>query len=316
MKNIVIIIIISCLSFNISAQTEIKLDYANPKSYEIGGIIVSGADNLNNNTLIAITGLRVGESIKVPGDKVSKAISNLWEQGLFSDVDIIIEKIVENAIFLNIIVGEYPRLSKFKFVGKKVRKSDITSLKEELKLMRGKVLTQNLINNSINSIKKYFTNKGFYNVSVGYLTTPDTNTANSNNLIFNISKGQKIKIKEILINGRTKIINDKKTLVNKKDSIFPLSSYKLKKSMKETKSKSFWRFWKASKFIEENYENDKKNIIAKYNEVGYRDAKINHDTFYMNSDNTMTIEITLTEGSPYKFGDISFVGNTVYSSDE
>jgi outer membrane protein insertion porin family len=316
LKNIVIIIIISFLSFSISAQTKINVDYANPKSYEIGGITVSGADHLNNNTLIAITGLTVGESIKVPGDKVSKAISKLWDQGLFSDVDIIIEKIVENAIFLNIIVIEYPRLSKFKFVGRKVRKSDITTLKEELKLMRGKVLTQNLINNNINSIKKYFVNKGFYNVRVGYLTTPDTTTSNSNNLIFNISKGQKIKIKEILINGRNKIINDKKSLVNKKDSIFPLSSYTLSKSMKETKSKSFWRFWKASKFIEENYENDKKNIIAKYNEVGFRDAKIKQDTVYMNSDNTMTIEMTLEEGSPYKFGDISFVGNTVYSSDE
>jgi outer membrane protein insertion porin family len=262
LKNIVIIIIISFLSFSISAQTKINVDYANPKSYEIGGITVSGADHLNNNTLIAITGLTVGESIKVPGDKVPKAISKLWDQGLFSDVDIIIEKIVENAIFLNIIVIEYPRLSKFKFVGRKVRKSDITTLKEELKLMRGKVLTQNLINNNINSIKKYFVNKGFYNVRVGYLTTPDTTTSNSNNLIFNISKGQKIKIKEILINGRNKIINDKKSLVNKKDSIFPLSSYTLSKSMKETKSKSFWRFWKASKFIEENYENDKKKYYC------------------------------------------------------
>lgn len=315
MKKIALLII-SFLSINVTAQVNDTLDYSDPKSYEIGGVMVTGANNLNNNTLIAITGLSVGEKIKIPGEKISTAITKLWEQGLFEDINISIEKIEGSTAFLSINLKEYPRLSKFKFKGKKVSKSDITTLKEDLKLMRGKVLTQNLINNSINTIEKYYKNKGFYNISVGYLTTTDTATANSKNLIFNITKGSKVKIKEINIKGRQQILNTNKTVLNQKDSTYAVNNRKLKKSMKETKPKSFWRFWKISKFSEKKYKDDKKNIISKYNEVGYRDAKIVHDTTYMNSDNTMTIEMTINEGDPYKFGAITFTGNTIYSSKE
>ena len=314
-KNITIFILI-LISFALSAQTTDELDYSNPKSYEIGGIMVNGADNLNNSTLISISGLSVGETIKIPGEDITSAITKLWRQELFADVDIAIEKIVENTVFLTINLEEHSRLSKFKFKGKKVRKSDITTLKEDLKLMRGKVLTQNLINNSINKIKKYYINKGFYNVTVGYLTTKDTTTTNSENLIFNINKGKRVKIKEIIVKGRARVINPKKSFLNRKDTVYAVSNYKLKKSMKETKTKSFWRFWKVSKFIDNNYEDDKNNIIAKYNEVGYRDARIEKDSTYMNSDNTMTIEIIIKEGNTYTFGDISFVGNTVYTSEK
>ncbi|MAW21135.1 MAG: outer membrane protein assembly factor BamA [Flavobacteriales bacterium] len=311
-----ILFILLLIPLVIIAQTNNTIDYSNPKNYTIGSIMINGADNLNNSTLIAITGLSVGETIKIPGDDITSAITKLWEQELFSDVDISIDKIVENTVFLTVNLKEHKRLSKFKFKGKKVKKSDITTLKEELKLIRGKVLTQNLINNSINIIKKYYINKGFYNVSVGYLTTADTSMANSENLIFNISKQGKVKIKDIIVKGRRKIVNTKKTLINRDDTVYAISNYKLKKSMKETKTKSFWRFWKISKFIDKNYEADKENIIAKYNEVGYRDAKIKDDTTYMNSDNTLTIEIEINEGEPYKFGNITFAGNTVYTSEE
>ena len=304
------------ISFSLTAQIKNTIDYSSPKIYEIGGIMIEGAHNLNNSTLITITGLSIGEEIKIPGDKITKAITKLWEQGLFSDVNITIDKIIENTVFLNIIVKENPRISKFKFTGKKIRKSDITTLKEDLKLMRGKVLTQNLINNSINTIKKYYINKGFYNITIDYLTSNDTTTQNSKNLIFKIEKGQKIKIKDIIIKGRSKLLNEKKNLFNSSDSIYSISDYTLKKSMKETKSKNFWRFWKVSKFTDNNYNNDKDNIISKYNEIGYRDAKIEKDTAYMNKDNTMTIEITIKEGHPYKFGEITFIGNTVYSSEK
>ena len=212
MKNITLLII-SLISFNLSGQINESADYSNPQEYEIGGIMVEGANNLNDNTLIAITNLSIGEKIKVPGDEITKAITKLWEQGLFSDANIVIEKIVGNTVFLKIKLAENPRLSKFKFIGKKVRKSEITSIKEELKLMRGKVITQNLINNSINSIEKYYINKGFYNVDVECLTTTDTTKANSENLIFKISKGEKIKIKTITIKGRNQNANTKKKTI-------------------------------------------------------------------------------------------------------
>ena len=300
----------------IIAQTNELLDYSTPKKYELGGIVIEGANNLNNSTLIAITELEIGKEIEIPGSKITKAINKLWDQGLFSNIEISIDKIVGETIFITINLKEYPRLSQFKFEGKKVSKSDVTSLKDELKLMRGRVLTQNLINNSLNTIKDYYINKGFYNVTVGYVTSTDTLAKNSEKLIFNISKGKKIKIKDIIVTGRSKILNLKKSLLNNQDSVYCVSNYNLKKSMKETKSKSFWRFWKTSKFIQNNFEDDKNNIIAKYNEIGYRDARIETDSVYLNSDNTMTIEIRIVEGEPYRFGNITFTGNTVYSSEE
>jgi len=306
---------ISLLSLTLGAQTTEALDYSTPKTYEIGGIMVIGAENLNNSTLITISGLTVGDKIKIPGDNFSIAITKLWEEGLFSDVNITIDKIVEDIVFLNINLEENSRLSKFKFKGK-ISKSDITTLKEDLKLMRGKILTQNIINNSINLIKTYYLNKGFLNISVGYLTTIDTTAVNSENLIFNITKGKKVKIKEIKITGRKKIANTNKTFLNRKDTVYAVNNRKVKKSMKETKAKNWWRIFKVSKFIDENYIDDKEKLIAKYNEVGYRDARITSDTTYLNKDNTLTIEMNIEEGVPYKFGAIKFVGNTVYSSEE
>ncbi len=315
MKNI-ILIIFSFISLSNTAQINSVVDYSIPETYQIGGITVNGANNLNNSTLVAISGLSIGNPIKIPGEEISGAIKKLWKQGLFSNIDISIAKIEGNSVFLNINLKEHPRLSKFKFTGKKVRKSDITTLKEDLQLMRGKVLTQNLINNSIQTIKEYYINKGYYNVRVGYSTNIDSTTTNSENLIFNINTGKKVKIKEIIIKGRNQIVNKNKSLLNRNDSIYSISTRTLKKSMKETKAKNFWRFWKFSKFIDNNYEDDKKNIISKYNEIGYRDAKIEYDTSYMNNDNTITLEITINEGEPYKFGNITFIGNTVYSSEE
>ena len=163
----------------IVAQTNELLDYSTPKKYALGGIVIEGANNLNNSTLIAITELEIGKEIEIPGIKITKAINKLWDQGLFSNIEITLDKIVGKTIFITINLKEYPRLSQFKFKGKKVSKSDVTSLKEELKLMRGRVLTQSLINNSLNTIKDYYINKGFYNVTVGYVTSTDTLAKNS-----------------------------------------------------------------------------------------------------------------------------------------
>jgi outer membrane protein insertion porin family len=309
------VLLLSFLSISLGAQTTEEVDYSTPKSYEIGGIMVNGADNLNNSTLIAISGLTIGDTIKIPGDNISIAITKLWKEGLFADINITIDKIVENTIFLNINLKENSRLSKFKFKGK-ISKSDISTLKEDLKLMRGKILTQNIINNSVNLIKTYYINKGFLNITVGYLTTIDTSAVNSESLIFNINKGKKVKIKDIKIIGRDKIANTNKTFLNRQDTVFAISDRKVKKSMKNTKAKKWWRIFKVSKFIDNNYTDDKEKLIAKYNEIGYRDARITKDTTYLNKDNTLSIKITIKEGEPYKFGKISFVGNKVYATEE
>ena len=197
-------IIIFCFITSYSySQNNQYVEYSLPKKYEIGGITISGTKYLNTSTILSISGLKIGDTINVPGAKISNAINNLWNQKLFSDINISVEKKIDNLIFLNINLSENKRLSKFNFVGK-IKKSDITSLKEELKLMRGKVLTENLINNSMDIIKEYYIEKGFYSAKINYKLTVDTTTQNSDNLTFIIDAGKKIKIDKIIVNGRKK----------------------------------------------------------------------------------------------------------------
>jgi len=161
------------------------IEYNNPSEYIIGGITISGTKYLDHNTLINISGLKVGEKIIVPGENISSAIKKLWKQGLFADIKVSATKIQGNSIFLDFYVEEHPRLSKFKFVGK-LKKSDITTIKEKLKLMKGNILTQNIVNNSKQKIKDYFIEKGFLNIVVSTIQTTDSTLVNSTILVFTI----------------------------------------------------------------------------------------------------------------------------------
>ena len=291
------------------------IDYTQPKDYILADISIKGIKFLSQSTITDISALKINQIISIPGNDISIAINKLWKQNLFSDIKIEYDKIINDSIYLNIILKEYPRLSKFRFKGD-ISKSNITTLKEDLKLMRGKVLTQNLIKNSVNKIRKFYTDKGYLNVSVKHIVAKDSTSANASILIFDINKYDKVKIKDIIIYGRKEIVNTNKSFFNNKDTVYAVSNKRLKKSMKETKVKNKWRFFKVSKFIKSNYEDDKNNIIEEYNNKGYRDAKIINDTTYLNEDNTITIEITLEEGEPYLFGDVSFIGNTRYTNEE
>ena len=298
----------------IFSQTNIS-DYSNPKEYTISSITVSGTKYLDKNTLISISGLEIGEKIIIPGEDISLAIKKLWKQGLFSDISINIVKIEEENIYLNIDLKEHSKLSKFNFEGE-IKKHDVSELKEQLKLMRGKVLTDNLINNSIYKIELYFKEKGFNNIQVTPSTEEDKQTINASILTFNIKKGERVKIKEIIIHGRELRKNEKKSFYNKADMTYALSDFTVSRKMKETKTKKWWRFFKVSKFNEDNLQTDLDAIISKYNEQGYRDARILKDTSYLNSDNTLSIEVWIHEGNPFKFRNITFVGNTKYSNEE
>lgn len=303
----------------INAQDSIvntnSIDYTQPKDYILADISIKGIKFLSKSTITDISALKINQIISIPGNDISIAINKLWKQNLFSDIKIEYDKIINDSIYLNIILKEYPRLSKFKFKGD-ISKSNITTLKDDLKLMRGKVLTQNLIKNSVNKIRKFYTDKGYLNVSVKHIVAKDSTSANASILIFDINKYDKVKIKDIIVYGRKEIVNTNKSFFNNKDTVYAISNKRLKKSMKETKVKNKWRFFKVSKFINSNYEDDKNNIIEEYNNKGYRDAKIISDTTYLNEDNTITIEITLEEGEPYLFGDISFIGNTRYTNEQ
>ena len=316
-KIVVIFSITSLICSNLFAQDSLQffIDYTKPKEFVLSNVNIVGTKFVNKSNVLDITSLKINQKIKIPGSDISSAINKLWQQNLFSEIEIEYDEINKDSISLNIVLKEYPRLSKFKFIGN-ISKSNISTLKDDLKLARGKILTQNLIKNSINKIKKFYTDKGFLKIDVKHEIVEDTLTLNSSILIFEINKNKKVKIRDIVIKGRKQIVNKNKSIINNKDTVYALSNYRLKKSMKETKVKNKWRFFKASKFIKENYEADKENIISEYNNRGYRDAKILNDTIYYNSDNTITIEITLDEGEPYLFGNINFIGNKKYTNSE
>ena len=317
-KKIIFIFFIIFYSATTNGQDSLVqpfIDYTQPKEYVLSKISIKGTTYVNKSNIIDISGLKINQKITIPSSDISNAINKLWQQNLFSEIDITLDKIFNDSITLDIVLKEYPRLSKFKFKGD-ISKSNISTLKEDLQLMRGKILTQNLIKNSVNKIEKFYVDKGFLNTDVKFFITNDTLTSNSSILIFDINKNKKVKIKDIIIYGRNEIVNKNKSFFNNKDTVYALSNRKLKKSMKETKVKNKWRFFKVSKFIKSNYEEDKENIISEYNNKGYRDAKITNDTIYLNDDNTVTIEITLDEGDPYLFGNINFIGNTKYTNEE
>jgi outer membrane protein insertion porin family len=300
MKKTTFFLLLCSISLIGSGQTTIseenKYDFSSIREYEIGGITVSGTKNFDTQTILLFSGLTIGEKINIPGDKISAAIKNLWEQKLFSDVIINAAEIRGNVIFLNIELKERARLSRFSFDG--VSKSEADNLREKIELIRGTVVNENLINTTTNTIRNYYVEKGFLRTLVIITQIPDTILENSVALRIKVDKGRKVKINEIYFDG-----------------ISAFSEKKLQRSMKKTKEKHFYRLFATSKFIGSEYRKDKNSIVEKYNEKGYKNAKILVDSVYKNDDKTVNIYIKLIEGEQFYFGDVNFVGNTKYSSD-
>ena len=198
MRKLLFIFLASCLSINSLAQASLSKDletisYSSPKQYILGGVTISGTKHLDHSTLIQISGLEVGKLITVPGDDFTQAIEKMWEQGLFSDVQIEATNIQGNSIFLNLYLEERPRLSKFKFSG--IKKADIDNLRDQIKLVRGKIITENLLNNTTNIIRSYFVEKGFLNVEISTSEEEDPNTPNHVLLAFKVNKKERVKRK-------------------------------------------------------------------------------------------------------------------------
>lgn len=272
------------------------IDYSTPKEYVIADIKVEGVKHLDKKVLILLSGLSEGDKVTVPGDKITKALENLWKQGLFSDIDIKAEKIIGNKIFLIYELQERPRLAGFRFRGTK--KSEEDDLREKIQLIKGKVFNENIESTTKTKVEYYFKDKGFLNVEVKLTTEPDSSLPNSVFLLIEVKKKGKVKINDIIFHGNEK-----------------MSDAKLMRAMKETKKKRWWNIFKASKFLKNEYKNDKQSIIAKYNKEGFRDAQILSDTIYQHDEKTINIEITLTEGEKYYFRNIDWVGNTKYNDE-
>ncbi len=294
MKKYLVLLLVMLLSnVNLLAQ---KIDYSRPKKYEIAAITTTGVKYLNPTVLVNLSGLKVGQTIEVPGNDISKAINKLWKHGLFGDVNITATKIEGDKIYLNIYMRERPRLSRCQFVG--ISKGQGEDLLSEMKMTKGSQVTDELINRSKKTIEQYYIKKGFHDVKVTVRQVDDTVVANTIVLVYNIEKNERVKIAEIEFEG-----NDE------------LSDRKLRRTMKGTKRKCWYNIFRSSKFIESKYKEDKQSIVAKYSERGYRDAEVTFDTVYRNEDNEFAIKVKVNEGKKYYFRNIEWIGNTKYPSD-
>jgi outer membrane protein insertion porin family len=291
------------LAFQANAQIQLgntgsdEISYTNPKEYIIGGITIGGNNKLDAEAVLLISGISVGDTISIPGDKTQKLVRKFWEQGLFSNVKLNATKIEAGKIFLEIYLDELPRLSMFSFKG--LVKHEVEKIKDELNLYRGKIITQDLVYNSKHIVKRYFVDKGYLNTSVDIKLRPDTSLRNGQIADIYIDKNDRVKIKNISFKG----LNN-------------FSEKKLLKTMKNTKEKNFFRIFKASRYLESNFKEDKAAIIDLYNQKGYRDARIISDTMYRNDEKTINIDLVIEEGKQYFFRDIDWVGNTKHSSEK
>ena len=264
------------------------------KEYILGGLEVTGLQSYNEQTVKTYTGLRVGQKITIPGEEISSVIKKLWGLELFSDVTFYYTKIEGDKVFLELNILERPTLANVTIYGVKKRKID--DIINDTDLKKGKKITESLIANTKNYLQNKYKKQGFLNAKVNIVTAPDTTGTNTQNMVISVKKGVKVKISAIEFEGNEK-----------------LSDKRLRKSLKNTKKKKFYRFWKKSKYIEEDYEEDLDNLVDTYAERGYRDARVISDTFVKVDEKSIKLKIKVEEGDKYYFGDINFVGNTVYT---
>lgn len=265
------------------------------KEYTLAGVEVTGKVSFNEQTIITFTGLEIGSKIRIPGDEISLAITKLWKLGLFNDVNFYVKKVEGESIVLELELYELPKLNEVKIKGiKKGKKEDII---KETELTKGKVVNDNLVTNTKNYIENKFKKDGYFNSKVTINTLADSTNTKVDMVVF-IDKGKKVKISKINFVGNEK-----------------LTDKKLKKAFKNTKEKKIYRIFKSSKFIKEKYKEDLNSLVTKYKEKGYRDARVVSESVVYNKEkNKIDIDVNLEEGRKYYFGDIRFLGNTVYSN--
>jgi outer membrane protein insertion porin family len=271
------------------------IDYTNAKEYEVGGIKVTGAAFTDANALISISGLQVGKKIKIPGTETAQAMKALWKLKLFTDVAINQERLQGDIIFLEIKVTELPRYTRHAFSGVKKNKHDDLNATVTKFLTKGTIFNENARVSIVNALQKDFIEKGYLDAKVTVTNSNDEKATNATKLDIKINKGKRVKIKHIDFLGNT----------NVKDR-------KLRKQMKETTQTS--RIFKKSKFIRDEYKNDKTAVEKYYTNLGFRDAHIASDSIWRNAKGKIMMQIKVDEGNRYFFRHIAWKGNTIYET--
>ena len=275
-----------------------KLDSG--KKYTINSITVTGEQNFNERTVIAFTGLKIGDRIYIPGEKLSAVTKKLWEQNLFSDIAFYVTNVDGDKVDLELYIVELPKMKEVTIEG--VKKGKIKEIIKDNNLKAGVKITQNLLTNTKNYIKNKFRKNGFLNTEVTITTTPyldSTGVEKAKNLHIKIDPKERVKVSGIIFDGNEK-----------------LSDKKLRRAMKNTKVKFPGRFWKRSKYSETSLEEDKNSILKKYKSSGYRDARIISDTLIVQDEKNINLKLKIEEGNKYYFGDIKFIGNSVYTDQQ
>ena len=337
--SVLLLIIVLSATTQLVAQVQIggddgMVDYNNPRNYTIGGITATGTQYVDKSILINMTGLHVGNEISVPGDDISSVIRKLWNQGMFDDISINVNSIVGDKIFLEIAVVEKPRVSKFSFNG--IKKTEADEIRGKINITRGDVATEHLMVKTRRIIENYYAEKGFLNADIDIEQIPDTSRANYVDLKINIDKGSKVKIGKINVIGNENL-SDGQILSAMKETkqrgvfqpLEPLGPlvintitdlfYNPKRAIEGIEYYFYDnyrpRIFKSSKYNESNFRDDKQKVIDKYNSKGYRDAIIVRDSVYRIDDKNIGIDLVVDEGDRYYYRNISWTGNTKYSTD-
>ena len=268
-----------------------------PKSYEIAGIDVTGIPESDHYLVIGFSGLSVGDRIDIPGQAVTDAVKRFWRQGLYSKVEINAVKTAGDKVWLEIALQRQPRMSEMRFEG--VKGGEKKDLTERLGMVSGQQLTPNIIAQAKHIIEDYYSKKGFKNAEVKISQQPDLSKENQVILNVNVNRNNKVKVHKIYIDGNE-----------------VLSDRKIKNVMKKTNENSdLLKIFSQKKFVDRDFADDRNRIIDKYNELGYRDAKITHDSVARYNDKSVDIYLTVDEGKKYYISDISWVGNTIYPTE-
>ena len=302
---LVAVFTISCSIFTATAQDKIvnpDISYAGtPRTCEIGGIAVEGVEGYEDYVLAGLSGLTVGQEIELPGSQITEAVKRYWRNGLFSKVQITADSIVGNKVYLCIHLGMRPRIKNINYNG--IKKAEREDMEAKLGMVKGMSLTRNILDRAKILAKRYFDDKGYKNAEIDIVQREDA--SGQVTLDVNIDKKDKMKVHELIFQGNEK-----------------LSSKKIKGSMfgkgafgKIHEAGKLSNFFKAKKFTEERYKEAKQALIEKYNELGFRDATILEDSVYSYDDKHVNVLVKIEEGDKYYVRDITWVGNTVVTTD-
>ena len=304
-KSVLLFYLLTFLPLNASAQDKIvnpDISYAGtPRTCEIGGIAVEGVEGYEDYVLTGLSGLTVGQQIELPGSQITDAVKRYWRNGLFSKVQITADSIVGNKVYLCIHLGMRPRIKNINYNG--IKKAEREDMEAKLGMVKGMSLTRNIIDRAKILAKRYFDDKGYKNAEIDIVQREDA--SGQVTLDVNIDKKDKMKVHELIFQG-----NDKLPTSKIKGSLISKGAFgKIHEAGKLN------NFFKAKKFTEERYKEAKQALIEKYNELGFRDATIIEDSVYSYDDNHVNVLVKIEEGEKYFVRDITWVGNTVVTTD-